>query len=478
MAEMASSAIVGEVVGQIFSSIIDKYNDGSDGDSSNIERLEMACIKLDATIETSDHWQITDVALLRWRKKLKHVALECDDELRRCKKRSLEDKETKEKLRQSSFPRRVAHSTKSFLSSLVSHRNNGEPSSKAAVQRQICTLSNVTHQGSMLKCFSIRPMSFEERGLEAMLVFIHEDCKAPKENFRLGLMLRLSQSTDVIGITVKCLQLLTPHFNSISEVVIGELTQLPMQDFKWSPTYDEPGDMEHWNQVHDTLTRWFRSDPFCCKQHELQNMSAACSSSTNAPGLSGIFPEQVIGVFLQRHILLSEYRELQGSKMTCHSTSSFQEDVLLLKLGVLFMPHHPLEDIKFATEAESSAVEQLLDANVHPHQLDSLVLPKAVEYLHHNAEAMMYRMSWKSKHGSAHLCLQKTSKEMMGALGATTRQGWRNNSNAFLAFRCRKGNDDCDRYGNGSTQCGGLPPHACPCALSHECSSVIWMNKE
>jgi len=36
MAEMASSAIVGEVVGQIFSSIIDKYNDGSDGDSSNL----------------------------------------------------------------------------------------------------------------------------------------------------------------------------------------------------------------------------------------------------------------------------------------------------------------------------------------------------------------------------------------------------------------------------------------------------------
>ncbi|XP_066341584.1 uncharacterized protein [Miscanthus floridulus] len=262
----------------------------------------------------------------------------------------------------------------------------------------------------MLKCFSIRPMSFEERGLEAMLVFIHEDCKAPKENFHLGLMLRLSQSTDVIGITVKCLQLLTPHFNSISEVVIRELTQLPTQDFK----YNEPDDMERWNQVHDTLTQWFRPDPFCCKQNELQNMSAACSSSsssTNAPGLSGIFPEQVIGVFLQRHILLSEYRELQGSKMTCHSTSSFQEDVLLLKLGVLFMPHHLLEDIKFATETESSAIEvieQLLDANVHPHELESLVLPKAVEYLHHNADSTMYWMSQKSKHGSAHLCVQKT----------------------------------------------------------------------
>jgi hypothetical protein len=136
MAEMASSAIVGEVVGRIFSNIINKDKDGSDeGDSSSIERLEMACIKLDATIETSNKWQITDVALLRWRKKLKRVALECDDALRRCKQRSLEDKETKDKLRQSSFPRRVAHCTESLLSSLVGHQNDGESSSKAMVQR-------------------------------------------------------------------------------------------------------------------------------------------------------------------------------------------------------------------------------------------------------------------------------------------------------------------------------------------------------
>jgi hypothetical protein len=118
--------------------------------------------------------------------------------------------------------------------------------------------------------------------------------------------------------------------------------------------------------------------------------------------------------------------------------SSFQEDVSLLKLGVLFMLHHPLEDINFATEAESCAIEaiggkqQLLDANVHPRQLDRLMLPKAVDYLHHNAEATMYQMSWKSKHGSAHLCVEKTSKEMMGAPRATTQQGLRNNSNAFM----------------------------------------------
>jgi hypothetical protein len=63
MAEMAGSAIVGEVARGIFSGIISKHKDGSDGDSSSIERLEMACLKLDATIETSNQWQITDMAL-------------------------------------------------------------------------------------------------------------------------------------------------------------------------------------------------------------------------------------------------------------------------------------------------------------------------------------------------------------------------------------------------------------------------------
>jgi hypothetical protein len=57
MAEMAGSAIVGEVARGIFSGIINKHKDGSDGDSSSIERLEMACLKLDATIYFRYHQQ-------------------------------------------------------------------------------------------------------------------------------------------------------------------------------------------------------------------------------------------------------------------------------------------------------------------------------------------------------------------------------------------------------------------------------------
>ncbi|KAL6885522.1 hypothetical protein ACP4OV_010301 [Aristida adscensionis] len=482
MAEMAGSAIVGEVVHRILSGILNKNKDRSDGDNNNIERLEMACIKLDATLEMSNKWQITDKSLLRWRKKLKRVAQECDDTLQRCKHRAVEDEATREQVRRPSVPKRVAYATKSLLSSLVGHNKDEESSSKAVVRRferladgaddflrfvQFCGTPRqyvfvdplirhlfagkyveyqmLQHYGGRYNYFGIRPMRFDERGLEAMIAFVHEDCTVPKNNFRLGFMLRLSESTDIIGTTVKCLQLVTPHFKSTAEVVIKELTRLPVQDFTWLSIYDKCDEMEHWNNIHSTLTQWFRPDPLCCKQYELHNMPAACRRSTNTLRLSTMFPEQVIGVFLQRSILASEYRNLQVSMATRYNTPSPQEDVPPLKLGVLFMPHDHVEDI-FATEGESYAVEEIngekqkiLDVNVDPHQIDELMLPKAIDFLRHNAEAMMYQMSWKSRHGSALLCVEKTGFEMVREPKAAMRQCWRNKSKAFMTLEGERG---------------------------------------
>jgi hypothetical protein len=56
----------------------------------NLEMLEIAHIRLEAALETSDKWQITDASLLRWRKKLKRAALECEDTIHECKERVLE----------------------------------------------------------------------------------------------------------------------------------------------------------------------------------------------------------------------------------------------------------------------------------------------------------------------------------------------------------------------------------------------------
>ena len=121
MAEMVSSAVAEEIVTQIVSSVLDKQRqEWRPSEQERLERLEMAHIKLEAALETSDRWRISDASLLRWRRKLKRAARDCDDALRRCKRerRAVEDEETRRAARAaSSFPARLAHAARSLLSS-------------------------------------------------------------------------------------------------------------------------------------------------------------------------------------------------------------------------------------------------------------------------------------------------------------------------------------------------------------------------
>ncbi|XP_006653099.1 uncharacterized protein LOC102717336 [Oryza brachyantha] len=471
MAEIVRSAIVGEAVSRIFSGIISKHEDNSD-EGDNIERLEMAHIKIEAAIETSNKWQITDMPLLCWQKKLKRASQECDDMLHRCKQRAIEDNEIEDQVEQSSFPRRVTHATKLFILSFIGHNNDDYYSSSAVVRRferiadsadeflrfvqlggrprqylffdpliahlfagKLLTYQ-ILHDGSQYHYFSICPMSFEERGLEAMLSFIYEDCKVPKNSFRLRIMLRLSESTDIMGITAKCLQLATPQFKSTAEVVIRELTLLPTQDFSWLSQY-ECESLEHWNNVHSTLTQRFRPDPLCCYRGYIP----ACSSnSTRISSLSSIFPEPVSDMFLQCHISLSEYNNMQGSPTTRDDTSSL-DNFPLLKIGILFTPHDSVEDLKLVNANKSYVVETIdggnqltMDVDVTQHRRLEEMLPKAIDYLYQNAEASTYQVSWKSKHGSAHFGVVKTSMAPMlpGARRTTRRQGRRNKIEAQM----------------------------------------------
>jgi hypothetical protein len=93
----------------------------------------MAHIRLEAALETSEKWQITDASLLHWRRKLKRAAQECDDTLHKCKQRILDDEHTEKEVRNSSFPVRIAHTTKSFIFSIFSP--NKDESSSSAVRR-------------------------------------------------------------------------------------------------------------------------------------------------------------------------------------------------------------------------------------------------------------------------------------------------------------------------------------------------------
>ena len=116
MARVVSSAVVQESVSQILSGLFQKYEVKHDSTlSRNLEKLEMAYIRLEAALEISEKWQITDASLLRWRRKLKRAAQECGETLHKCKHRILEKERMEQEVRNSSLPNRIVHATKSLL---------------------------------------------------------------------------------------------------------------------------------------------------------------------------------------------------------------------------------------------------------------------------------------------------------------------------------------------------------------------------
>jgi len=67
-------------------------------------------------------------------------------------------------------------------------------------------------------------------GVEATLEFLYEDCKMTTRSFALALMLRLSESTDIVETAIRCLQSFTSSMKHMAEAIFGELTRLPLQD--------------------------------------------------------------------------------------------------------------------------------------------------------------------------------------------------------------------------------------------------------
>ncbi|XBI32272.1 hypothetical protein VPH35_055743 [Triticum aestivum] len=315
MAEMVKSAIVGEGVSWIFSGIAaaSKTEDKPDVEATggvSLERLEMARIKMEAALQTSDKWQITDTSLLHWRKKLKHAAQDCDDAAHRCRQLSRQENEAEKAVRKSSFPTRFAQATKEFISSYVVRNNDhchAGFETAAAVRRFEKYAEGagefiryVQLGGTLRQHLFFDPLighifagktvlyqvlqsggryyylSLDERGLEALLSFMYEDCKVPKKSFLLVVMLRISESTNIMGTVVKCLQVMTPHFKSSADFVIKEIIHLPTQDFSYV-TGNDP-----WIHIHEMLTTWFRPEPLCCKDTSMTSFTLVTAAVTTA----------------------------------------------------------------------------------------------------------------------------------------------------------------------------------------------------
>ncbi|RCV29719.1 hypothetical protein SEVIR_6G033214v4 [Setaria viridis] len=443
MAEIVSSAVVNETVSQILSSLVQNYGDKEESNANrNLERLEMANIRLEAALEVSGKWQITDASLLRWRRKLKRAAQECDDTLHKCKQRILEDVETEKRVRNSSFPVRMAHTTKSFVFSVISFNKD---ESNSSIARRFEWLADGAREflrlvelGGTPRChmpfdplimhllackklqhriirankcplfLQLVPYITSDHGIEARLIFIRTDGNVSEDDFFLSLMLQLSESTDIVGTAIKCLQLYGPIFKSTVETITKELMQLPTEHFSWVPVVDTHH-KEHWDNLHNFGTDWFRPNPLCCKQnvqHKLYH-----GTELNKSRLLGAFLEPVIEVHLQCYVSLSEC--IQHRSLLFETKNSVQ-DSPYLKVGVLLTPHGHLEDILLvdrspAIPAIYSEEQHSLHVNFTLGQLEEIMLPKAIDYFCKNDEATVYQMLWKLKHGASYIMIEKAS---------------------------------------------------------------------
>uniref|UniRef100_A0A0D9WV15 Rx N-terminal domain-containing protein n=1 Tax=Leersia perrieri TaxID=77586 RepID=A0A0D9WV15_9ORYZ len=435
MGEIVSSAVVNETVSRITSGLIDRCQQKSSVED-HLEKLEMAQIKLDIALETSDKWQITSGPLLHWQKKLKRVTEECDDTLRKCRQRVQEEEEMEQQVRNSSFLSRIVHATKSLVSSIF-HSGTDELS-RSAVRRFEwfadgandflrsvefgCTPHSyfffdplIRHllagerleyklvEGNKQHLFWIRPINITEQGVEAKLIFVYHDSSAPEDNFVLCVMLQLSESTNILGTTIKCLQLFTPHFKSTIETVRKKLTQLPTQDFSWVPHAHSC----YWDSLHHIATAWFRPNALCCKHYDQKVCGSGNMDKIELPDVS---LEPIIEVSLMCQVPLPGFRE--RGKIVEGKPSL--EEVSHLKVHLIYTPHGSSEDL-FPT-VQSSVIEVInaneqhcLHTNIGLQKMKEIMLPKAVDCFHQNEKARVYQMLWKSKHGGAYLEVAKAT---------------------------------------------------------------------
>ncbi|RCV09310.1 hypothetical protein SETIT_2G017000v2 [Setaria italica] len=409
MAGMVGSAVVQETVSRITSYLFSKcdHDKRTASTGHHIERLEMAHTELELALERSARMPITDVSLLRRRKLLERAFKDCGDLLHRCIKQQTMDLIEFE---QSSVSSYFTGFCKDNISYSDVRRNEWFAECANRFLRDVesgcsplrCVFSNPLVwqllegktleykmvQGSILRCLHIQSMCVEGRGVEATLEFCYEDRKTPMTSFSLMLMLRLSESTDIIGTAIRCLQSFTSSMKDVAEAVMRELTQLPQQDISHShaASYFIIKDLCSYD------THFWRPDPLCCKPD-------GCPTSYIPSELSCKFPEQVILIHIKCYVSAFECSSL-------HNTANATARNLVghwppLKLEVGFAPHLFQECMQGRTSVEiiGGKAEHINDSL---QQMDKMVRRNAINRYICQPDLMDYRMGWNPGHGAAY----------------------------------------------------------------------------
>uniref|UniRef100_J3MI81 Uncharacterized protein n=1 Tax=Oryza brachyantha TaxID=4533 RepID=J3MI81_ORYBR len=421
MSEVVASAVIGEAVSRISTFLIGKKNNHESSEEDGMERLEMAHIRMEASLEVSSRWPlVTDASLLRWRKKLKRASDECSLVMDRCKRRAMEDDETEQEVRRCSFPKRIAHATTSFLSSFIGHKNVGSLVIASTIQRferfadgageflrfmEFGSIGSINYMlvdpliGYLLagkalqyerpvgnQCYlAARPMRLAERGQEAGVLLRYNNHERPEESFVLGVLLRVTESMNVIGIVARCLESLPPNFKLVAESARREL--------------------KYW-RIHHTETHHARPSTACCEHHDRSRNSE----------LPTAFPEPVIKLFVQCHV---SARQKHHGEMSC-SFGDLRPP--LLQLTAVFAPHASAEELppgahNVATVAiDGKEEEEVIRTNVGVLEVEEFLMPNAVDRLCHEATddgSSAHEVFWRSSHGVAYLCVERMGTEMV-----------------------------------------------------------------
>ncbi|CAD6343586.1 unnamed protein product [Miscanthus lutarioriparius] len=291
------SAVVEEGVSTVFSYISTKVEDKASR-ADTIARLEIALARLDIALEKTGRIPITYVSLLRSRKDIKGVYMEGTELLNKHKKPQNEN-DGHVVVRSSSYLQWIADRAANFsISSLVGLGKEKLSSSVAqkferyadwaekfvAEVESGCPLRLDTFRYPFLKHLLEGKVS-EGRGVEVILLYQYNDLRKLGEHFSVVMNLRISEDTDIIGTSIKCIQRLTSQFKLVAESAIGELTLLPnLQDtfhsYVLPPSYIK--------EKYGHLTDLIRPDPICCNGN---------SCGTLAKNSSIEIPEPVILVY-------------------------------------------------------------------------------------------------------------------------------------------------------------------------------------
>jgi hypothetical protein len=431
---------VQEVVSGGFS-LMRNNHEGMASQGHLIERLKWAHLELKFALERTQRMPMIEVSLLQMRMMIKHAFEGSRDLLykQQTLRVNLEHGGTQQGVTPSlSLPNRIMHAVKPFFgtekgsisgSSVRRFEMFAQKTDKfvrdvesgcslapyrfsSPLITQLLEGKYLHHNmvnGSQTRTLSIFSCCVEDYGVLGTVIFYFKDLKTPTKCFSLSLMLRLSESTDIVGISTKCLQSLEPQLNSLAGVASEELAGISTQVNILTPG---PALRELVFNATNNAIRGFRQEPLCCIGDGFQTSAKSMLSSQ----LTEWFPGQVSCLGFDCFISAAEYNLHSSTVETNRNTINAWP---ILELSVLFLPHRLSQ-----TEDDKCCTYELTAGGKYRRPCKWLSeLSKVAAYVPYLAVASFnleperteYEMIWCSAHGNARYNVSKPITEVKRA---------------------------------------------------------------